>query len=110
VLGLRPRFVAPFYTFNSPVVEHFDETGGRVAGRPHWVHSASTSLLALLGYHPRRGQASMDDLVVIGAMSGMAMLSCVKKLCLWCMGVHIVTYALFVIVVTNTAALVTSDA
>ena len=29
----------------------------------------------------------------------------VKKLCLWCTGVHIVTFALFVIIVTSTPAL-----
>jgi uncharacterized membrane protein len=29
----------------------------------------------------------------------------VKKICLWCTGVHIVTFALFVIVVTSTPAL-----
>jgi uncharacterized membrane protein len=28
----------------------------------------------------------------------------VKKICLWCTGVHIVTFALFVIVVTSTPA------
>ena len=53
-------------------VVHFDETGGRAAGRLHWVHSASTSLLTLLGCHPKRGRAAMDDLEVIGAMSGVA--------------------------------------
>jgi uncharacterized membrane protein len=30
----------------------------------------------------------------------------VKKICLWCTGVHIVTFALFVIVATSTPALV----
>jgi uncharacterized membrane protein len=29
----------------------------------------------------------------------------VKKICLWCTGVHVVTFALFVIVVTSTPAL-----
>src|ERR1019366_4061845 len=56
---------------NADVV-HFDETGGRAAGRLHWVHSASTSLLTLIDCHPKRGRAAMDDLGVIGAMSGVA--------------------------------------
>jgi transposase len=51
---------------------HFDETGGRVAGKLHWVHSASTALLTLLDCHPRRGRAAMDDLGVIGQMTGIA--------------------------------------
>jgi transposase len=55
----------------SPVV-HFDETGGRAAGRLHWVHSASTRLVTLLDCHPKRGRLAMDDLGVIGEMSGVA--------------------------------------
>ncbi|MGH7735653.1 MAG: IS66 family transposase, partial [Gemmatimonadales bacterium] len=51
---------------------HFDETGGRVAGKLHWVHGASTALLTLLDCHPRRGRAAMDDLGVIEYMSGVA--------------------------------------
>jgi transposase len=51
---------------------HFDETGGRVAGKLHWVHSASTALLTLLDCHPRRGRAAMDDLGVIETMMGVA--------------------------------------
>ena len=53
-------------------VVHFDETGGRAAGRLHWVHSASTSLLTLIDCHQKRGRAAMDDLGVIGAMTGVA--------------------------------------
>ena len=56
---------------DAPVV-HFDETGGRAVGRLHWVHSASTSLLTLLDCHPKRGRLAMDDLGVIGEMSGVA--------------------------------------
>ena len=51
---------------------HFDETGGRAAGRLHWVHSASTALLTLLDCHRRRGTLAMNDLGVIGEMTGVA--------------------------------------
>ena len=51
---------------------HFDETGGRAAGKLHWVHSASTTLLTLLDCHPRRGTLAMDDVGVIGEMTGIA--------------------------------------
>jgi transposase len=53
-------------------VVHFDETGGRAAGRLHWVHSASTGLLTLIDCHQKRGRLAMDDLGVIGAMTGVA--------------------------------------
>ena len=56
---------------DAPAV-HFDETGGRAVGRLHWVHSASTGLLPLLDSHPERGRLAMDDLAVIGEMSGVA--------------------------------------
>jgi len=55
----------------APVV-HFDEAGGRAAGRLHWVHSASTGLLIPIDSHPKRGLAAMDDLGVIGAMCRVA--------------------------------------
>ena len=53
-------------------VAHFDETGARVAGRLHWVHSASTPLLSLFTVHPRRGVAAMDAAGVLPGFGGVA--------------------------------------
>jgi transposase len=53
-------------------VAHFDETGARVAGRLHWVHSASTSLLTLLSVHARGGKVAMDQAGVLPEFAGVA--------------------------------------
>lgn len=53
-------------------VAHFDETGARVAGRLHWVHSASTVLLSWFTVHPKRGVAAMDDAGVLPGFRGVA--------------------------------------
>jgi transposase len=53
-------------------VAHFDETGARVAGRLHWVHSASTPLLSLFTVHTKRGVAAMDAAGVLPGFQGVA--------------------------------------
>jgi transposase len=53
-------------------VAHFDETGARVAGRLHWVHSASTSLLSQFTLHAKRGKVAMDAAGVLGGFAGVA--------------------------------------
>jgi transposase len=53
-------------------VAHFDETGARVAGRLHWVHSASTALLSLFTVHAKRGKVAMDQAGVLPGFAGVA--------------------------------------
>jgi transposase len=53
-------------------VVHFDETGFRVEGKLHWVHSASTSQYSLLTCHRKRGVAAMNDMGVLPAFTGIA--------------------------------------
>jgi len=49
---------------------HFDETGLRVAGRLHWLHSAGTRGLTLLHVHRRR--EAIDTFAVLPAYRGIA--------------------------------------
>src|SRR5215211_633611 len=53
-------------------VAHFDETGVRVAGRLHWLHSACTDRLSLFTVHPRRGRQAMDAAGVLPDFQGVA--------------------------------------
>jgi len=69
--------LAPFLTAvraqltDAPLV-HFDETGLRVAGGLHWLHSASTTTAALLHVHRRRGREGMLDAGVLTDFAGIA--------------------------------------
>lgn len=53
----------------APVL-HLDETGGRVNGKLHWVHAATTTGLTLLQIHARRGKAGTASLGVLDNFSG----------------------------------------
>ena len=49
---------------------HADETGLRVAGRGHWLHSVGAGGLTVKFVHPRRGRAAIDELGVIPRYGG----------------------------------------
>lgn len=43
------------------LVVHFDETGMRIAGKLHWLHTACTKAFTYLFVHPNRGKKALED-------------------------------------------------
>jgi len=56
----------------SPVV-HFDESGVRLNGKLHWVHTACTPELTHYFVHSKRGKEAMDDGGILTNFTGKAM-------------------------------------
>ena len=53
-------------------VAHFDETGGRVAGRLHWIHVACTDTWTLFHLDAKRGKTAMDAAGILPNFTGVA--------------------------------------
>ncbi len=54
-------------------VVHCDESGLRVEGQLHWLHSASTERLTCFGLHRKRGQIAMRELGLLPHVRGWAL-------------------------------------
>lgn len=54
-------------------VIHFDESGLRVEGQLHWLHSASTEMLTYFGVHRKRGQTAMREIGLLPRFTGWAL-------------------------------------
>lgn len=54
-----------------PVVM-FDETGIRIEGSLHWIHSASTSSYTFYFPHKERGKPAMDEMGILPSFQGIA--------------------------------------
>ena len=53
-------------------VAHFDETGGRVAGRLHWIHVACSDTWTLFHLDAKRGKTAMDAAGILPTFAGVA--------------------------------------
>ena len=60
----------------SSAVLHLDETGIRVNGKKHWLHTASNKEATYNTVHPNRGQAGTDDNGILKEFTGTAVHDC----------------------------------
>lgn len=70
--GCEPALVEIQRQLVQAGIVHFDESGLRVAGQLHWLHSASTEMLTFFGLHLKRGQIAMQEIGILPNFTGWA--------------------------------------
>lgn len=71
--GCEPALTEIQHQLRQADVAHFDESGLRVEGQLHWLHSTSTTWLTFYGLHHKRGQEAMRRLGILPDFKGWAL-------------------------------------
>ena len=58
------------YLIRTDEAVHFDETGMKISGKLHWLHSASTKLATACLIHAKRGSPAMDAMGILPRRRG----------------------------------------
>ena len=64
----EPTLVEIHSQLSQADVVHCDESGFRVEGELHWLHSASTEWLTFFALHPKRGQEAMQEIGILPSL------------------------------------------
>lgn len=72
VKEIDPSLEEIWHQLQQAKVAHFDESGVRVVGKLHWLHSASTPELTFYEVSPKRGKEGMDAVGILPEFKGRA--------------------------------------
>jgi transposase len=71
--GCDPALAEIHRQLRQAAIVHLDESGLRIGGQLHWLHSASTERLTYFGLHPKRGQEAMQAIGILPGFTGWAL-------------------------------------
>jgi len=71
-MKIQPAIEAIKTQLQQANIVHFDESGVRVKGKLHWIHSASTAYLTHYHIDEKRGQIAIDKAGILPELKGIA--------------------------------------